>query len=51
MHMHRLAEKTDDSLRAHAAGFVLIRVTPFALQQLVFLHGHASAANPVVPIS
>jgi hypothetical protein len=51
MDMHRLAEKADDSLGAHAAGFVLIRIAPLALQYLVLLQGHASAANPVVPIS
>jgi hypothetical protein len=51
VNMHRLAEIADDSLRAQAAGLFLIRVTPLALQQLVILHGHASPANPVIPIS
>jgi hypothetical protein len=51
MDVHRLAEKADDSLRAHAASFFLIRVAPFALQHLIILHGHASPANPVIPVS
>jgi len=51
MHMHRLSEKTNDSLGAHAASLFLIRVAPFALQHLIILHGHASPANPVIPVS
>ena len=51
MHMHRLTKKANDPLRAHAARFFLVRVAPLALQQLVFLHGHASPADPVVPVS
>jgi hypothetical protein len=51
MHMHGFTEKADDPFRAHPARFFLVWVAPLALQQLVFLHGHASPANPVIPIS
>ena len=51
LHMHRLAEIADDPFGAQAAGFILIRIAALALQHLVILHGHATAANPVVSVS
>lgn len=50
MHVHRLAEMADDPFRAHAAGFVFIRIAPLAVQQLFAVNGHASTADPVVPV-
>jgi hypothetical protein len=49
--MHRIAEVVDNPLGALPAGFVLIRVAPFAVQQLLVANSHAPAANPVFAVA
>ena len=49
--VHGLAEVSDDALGAHAAGFLLVLVASFTLQDLVIEHGHAAAADPVIAIA
>ena len=51
LHVHRVAEIADDSLRALTAGFAFVGVAALAMQQLFILNGHAAAANPVVAIA
>jgi len=50
MHMHGVAEVAYDPLRAQAAGFLLVGIAPFDMQQLLVPDGHASAADPVFAI-
>ncbi len=51
MHVHRVAKISNNPFRAQAAGFLFVRIASFAVQQLVALKRHASAANPVVTVS
>jgi hypothetical protein len=51
VHMHGLPEPRDDSLGAHAAGFLLVRIAPFGHEHLVVFDGHAAAANPVLAVA
>ena len=50
MHVHRIAEVADDPLGTQAAGLVLVRIAPLAVQQLLVANGHASTANPIVAV-
>jgi hypothetical protein len=48
--MHGIAEIGYDPLRAQAAGFLFVWITPLDVQQLFLPDGHTSTANPVVSV-
>jgi len=51
MYVHWVAKISDNPFRAQAAGFFFVLIASLAVQQLVALNRHASAANPVVTVS
>ena len=50
MHVHGLAEITDDPLRAQTAGFLFVGIAPLDVQQLFIPDGHTPTANPVFTV-
>jgi hypothetical protein len=51
VHVHGVAEASDDALGAETAGLLLVRVTAFGEQHLLVMDGHAAAAYPVVAVA
>ena len=51
MYVHGIAKVPDDSLGAQPASLKLVRIAPFAMQQLLVADGHAAPANPVVAVA
>jgi len=50
MHMHGIAEITDDPLRAQPAGFLFVGIASFDMQQLLVPDSHTPPANPVLTV-
>jgi hypothetical protein len=51
MHVHRIAEVSDDPFRAQSASFFLVGVAALAMQHLFVRHCHGPAANPVATVA
>jgi hypothetical protein len=51
MDVHRVAKISYNPLRTQPAGLFFVGIAPLAVQQLVAVNRHASAANPVVTVS